>query len=474
MHKKLLALLLALLLTLSVAAIAVSAASADVAPVAEDDDDEYDYMEDITAYSADGNFVFRTSMEDPYEASLIEYRGSATNVVIPSMIGDQPVVNIWDSAFSDNPNSKKITSITLPDSIRDVNSLFYHIPNVKTIKVPSKVKYFSFNREDIKKTAWFKNLPAGIVYLGTMAIGYKGTIPASLKFKAGTTAIYDSAFCNRTAVKSVSIPSGVTEIGSSAFVGCVNLKDAVVPASVKYIGNGALGYKEYYWKDVYYEEYEDEGQVLVTSLIPGFTMYVAKNSNAYIYARENGIKFAYTVSKPQIIKFQNVNGGTNVAWSKMAGVKYYRVFGKSAKGWQTICSKTAATNFTYKYKTPTSGKYYYYTVRALSANGNVYISGYNDTGWKYMYIAPPNNPKLSNLKSGISLSWNKPKGGSKFRVFRKAGSGAWVKLVDTKSLSYIDKNVKKGVRYSYVVRVINSAGTKLLSGSRAGATITRK
>lgn len=471
MYKKLFALLLALVLTLSV--VTAASAAVNTAPVAEDDDfddDDDAYVE----YSADGTLKFRVTDSDPYEAFLMSYTGSATSVVIPSEVNGYKVTGIRNGAFAGNPNSSKITSITLPENLDNAASSFEEIPNVKTINVPAKLGYFTFDRESIKKTAWFKNLPSGVVYLGRMAIGYKGTVPAKLTIKAGTTAIYENAFADKTAIKSLSLPNGLTRIGETAFVGCVNLKDVVVPATVKEIGAGAIGYKEYYWKDVYYEEYEDSDWVLFESKIPGFIMYVAKNSPAHKYAKNNGIKYAYTVNVPQIIKFQNVNGGTTLTWNKNANAKYYRVFGMSSNGWQTICSKTAANCFTYKYKTPVSGKYYYYTVRALSANGNVYISGYNSTGWKYMYIAPPANPKLTNTKNGVSVRWAKPKGATYCRLFRKTGSGSWVKIADTNKLSYVDKTAKKGVTYTYTLRVINKAGTKFFSGFKAGTSIKRK
>ena len=304
-----------------------------------------------------------------------------------------------------------------------------------------------------------------------MAIGYKGTVPAKLNFKAGTTAVCEDAFVNKTAIKSVGLPSGMVYIGSRAFVGCTGLLDVVVPATVTYIGAGAFGFKKYEWVEEYSEEGEDDYDELVKTPLSGFTLYGAKYSEAASYAKDEKIKIEYTAVTPIITKFQNVNGGTTVYWNKDANAKYYRVFGMTSKGWQTICSKTTASSFTYKYKTPISGKYYYYTVRALSANGKVYISGYNKDGWKYMYIAPPAKPKLANTKNGVKVTVTKPKGATYLRIFRKTGSGGWTKVADTSNTSIVDKNAKNGVTYYYTARVINKTGTKYLSAFNSGSSI---
>jgi len=54
------------------------------------------------------------------------------------------------------------------------------------------------------------------------------------------TNIYESAFCNRINLKSVTVANSVTSIGRGAFEGCTNLTSITIPNSIASIGEAAF------------------------------------------------------------------------------------------------------------------------------------------------------------------------------------------------------------------------------------------
>ncbi len=73
----------------------------------------------------------------------------------------------------------------------------------------------------------------------------------------------------------------------------------------------------------------------------------------------------------------------------------------------------------------------------------------------------PETPVTSamNTLGGVSVSWNKIDGASKYAVYRRAsGEKTWVRIKNTTSTTYLDKSVKNNTTYYYSARAFNSAG----------------
>lgn len=165
------------------------------------------------------------------------------------------------------------------------------------------------------------------------------------------------------------------------------------------------------------------------------------------------------IPAPKITGFENLAKGTRIKWSSSTGAAKYILYIKSGSSWKQI-AKTAACSYVYNnLKASTT---YTYTVRAVDKSGKV-LSGFNTTGWKNTFIAPPALPKLTNTKNGIQLTLTQSKGAVRYRIFRKVGSGKWVKLADTKALKYLDKLTKNGIKYTYTVRCISADGKSFTS-----------
>ena len=172
----------------------------------------------------------------PYRSHCLYLNGNAiTALSIPSSI-----TSIQDYAFFNN-NSITSVSFETPSSVTSIgSSAFYNCSSLATISIPSSVTSIGINA--FYGTSWYNKQPNGVVYLGTLAYKYKGTMPAntSIVLNANTTGIVEQAFASCTNLVSISIPGNVTSIGSSAFYNCSSLATINIPSSVKDIGSSAF------------------------------------------------------------------------------------------------------------------------------------------------------------------------------------------------------------------------------------------
>ncbi len=178
------------------------------------------------------------------------------------------------------------------------------------------------------------------------------------------------------------------------------------------------------------------------------------------------------LTAPTVSSVGNYVGYVRVNWAKMTGAAKYRVFRKTGSGSWTKLGDT--TGVYWNDKTAKSGTKYSYTVRCISSDGKTYTSPYNN-GKTITYIAAPTLKSVAKVTGGVKLTWAKSTGAVKYRVFRKTGSGNWQKLGDTTAVTWTDKTVKSGTKYSYTVRCITSDGKSFTSAyNTAGLTITYK
>lgn len=175
-------------------------------------------------------------------------------------------------------------------------------------------------------------------------------------------------------------------------------------------------------------------------------------------------KSIHYVAAPKFI-LSNTTSGVKVSWSALGGAEKYRVYRKNGSSWVKL-SDTESTAYTDT--TAKSGTTYTYTVRCINAAGSSFTSTYR-AGKSIKYVAAP-VIALSKTSTGVKVSWKAVSGAEKYRVYRKNGS-SWVKLADTTSTSYVDKNVKSGTTYTYTVRCINAKGTAFTSAYYAGKSI---
>ena len=131
------------------------------------------------------------------------------------------VMSIDDCAFS---GCTGLTSVVIPDSVTNIGeSAFSGCTGLTSIVAPDKA--ISIGRDAFVNTAWYKIQANGVVYIGKVAYGYKGTMSnyASITLKNDTLSIADSAFKFCREMSSITIPNSVTIIGKDAFYYCSDL-----------------------------------------------------------------------------------------------------------------------------------------------------------------------------------------------------------------------------------------------------------
>lgn len=140
---------------------------------------------------------------------------SIEDIVIPSTYNYKPIRRV--SVFCDDFNS-----INMPDSVRSVSVLGGTLNH---------------------RTKWYEKQPDGVLYLGSVAFGYKGEMPenGSIVIKDGTTAISNGAFRLFPSLTNITIPKSVKYVGNDAFEDTAWYN--AQPDGLVYVGNVLYKYK---------------------------------------------------------------------------------------------------------------------------------------------------------------------------------------------------------------------------------------
>ena len=216
------------------------------------------------------------------------YKGSATEVVVPSMLGKKKITRIGNYAFCPcakrvtNPSARMaITSVVIPDGVTEIGeSAFEGCENLENITIPESVCWvecYAFN-----KTKWFEKLyketkgdfvtlnnilllyrgdksdvevPEGITAIGGLAFTFDKKQPVRLVVippsKRGypkklfmdnlpTGGAQFNTYPNQPILTSVKLPQSLKIICDNAFCNCTALMEIEIPNSVVRIGDGAF------------------------------------------------------------------------------------------------------------------------------------------------------------------------------------------------------------------------------------------
>lgn len=187
----------------------------------------------ITNIDAWCRINFGNSSANPmYRAKNIRLNGSKiTSVTVPAEIAD---LNYTFRGFKD------LIQVTLPNGLRNIgDSAFSGCSRLAGVNIPDSVTAIGSYAFSSCDSLIRLNIPQGITSIGKGAFeGCSSLI--SINIPEGVTAISDDAFFGCSHLPSINIPEGVTSIGSAAFSGCGNLISVDIPVGVTTIGYSAF------------------------------------------------------------------------------------------------------------------------------------------------------------------------------------------------------------------------------------------
>jgi Lyzozyme M1 (1,4-beta-N-acetylmuramidase) len=157
----------------------------------------------------------------------------------------------------------------------------------------------------------------------------------------------------------------------------------------------------------------------------------------------------------------------NISWSKVSGANGYRVYrATSSRGTYTYLAQTTSTS--YKNGSLTTGKTYYYKIRAYKKSGTSKIyGGYSSIKYAKAVPAVPASVKAAaSAYDSIAISWNGVAGASGYRIYAATSkSGAYSLIKTTTSKSYINTKLATGTAYYYKVRAFRTVGSTKVFGT---------
>ena len=169
--------------------------------------------------------------------------------------------------------------------------------------------------------------------------------------------------------------------------------------------------------------------------------------------------YAYVTAAPKVSVTAN-NSGIQIKWNKIGGVPKYRVYKKVNGSWSKLGD---TTNLSFTDQNAKAGNACTYTVRGIPSDGSRFMTNYQKNGATLQFTAKPSIQKLEPVANGIKLSWNKPSGTVRYRLFVKR-DGSWKQVADTNAQSYTFTGVTSGQTYTFTLRTINQNATAYTSG----------
>lgn len=239
--------------------------------------------------STNYKYYFAEDKNEQIYVRITKYKGTMTDVKIPSKIKGYPVKEIGEEAFAGehyiDENGKEydgglnVESIVIPEGVEKLGrAAFIQCNKLKSVKFPSTIKYvgemlfyskYSSGSNRNIDTVEFPSTKAFIDYVSTAYVtSYQpymhtnslddvfnryalpnqcpynlvinGKVLKHITIPEGMTELKNNFFYNCKSIESVTLPDGMETIGRYAFCNCLSLKSVSVPPSVSVISSYAF------------------------------------------------------------------------------------------------------------------------------------------------------------------------------------------------------------------------------------------
>lgn len=405
----------------------------------------------LSASAADktvGDFVFSVNGST---ATLKEYKGNDTDVVIPSKVDSAKVTTIGNEAFWGNSSMK---TVSIPSTVTVIGTAaFNECTSLKKVVLPSKL-----------------------------------------------TTLGEAVFWYCTNLRQVFIPKTTTVIGDNAFTGChesltvyvvkgsfaesrmsafreINMAYRYVTelkfttASLK-LEAGASKTLVYTYSpvNVYNSKvtYSSSNTAVATVDASGKVTAKGVGTATITCTAKDGSKVSakctVTVVPAKVTSFKATDvtlTGYTLSWAKSEGAAKYRVYryNSSTKKYDTI-KYTTATSL--KVTDMKAGSYQYYKVLAYTTTGGKTYKAAISSAFK-VYTAKPAKVAAITAKPArnyINLSWSAPKDATGYRVYLyNRETSKYTFLGSTAKTSYKVTDLLTNTKYTFMVRAYATVGS---------------
>ena len=188
----------------------------------------------VSSFAADetaSDFEYNVFTENLIE--ITSYKGSATDLTIPSKIDGYTVAGLGSGAFE---NCTSLVSVKIPDTVEYIDSnVFCGCSALKSIEVDANNSEYSSENGVL----FNKNKDTIVAY----PMGKEDT---SYVVPDGVEIIDDFAFAFCYGLESIIVPDSVRYLGDAAFLFCIKLESITLGNGIAYIGNTVFSYSAFY------------------------------------------------------------------------------------------------------------------------------------------------------------------------------------------------------------------------------------
>lgn len=121
---------------------------------------------------------------------------------------------------------KALQMIEIPYGTSSIlQSAFYNCTSLDSIALPPTVANIEYHA--FYNTAWLNRQPEGLIYIGNVALGYRGTVPEGTRItlRDNTVGVGERAFYQQAGLESITLPFTVVALGDNSFGYCSGLKE---------------------------------------------------------------------------------------------------------------------------------------------------------------------------------------------------------------------------------------------------------
>ena len=147
------------------------------------------------------------------------------------------------------------------------------------------------------------------------------------------------------------------------------------------------------------------------------------------------------------VSAENHAKGIKVSWDELDGMAKYRLYRKDNvnKTWKAI-KTVLGTSYIDTAVVP--GTKYTYAVKGIGSNGQYTILSERSTVY---HMARPVISSVANQYRKTKITWKKDSTVTKYVVLRKANSGNYFTIGETKNNYFVDNDVESGIKYAYMI-----------------------